>query len=578
MRRRPFATLVNTPRHRLATRYRSGPGAVILCGRNYLSPMFAARVHSQASSDTSPSPTTLAERVSRHAGLIAALIGTLALAGWTFGIEQLKGFGHGITMKPNAALGLIACGIALRYARAPQGGLRDASFAAALFAGALGALTLSEHLFGWDLRIDLLFFQEEAGALATTSPGRMGPNASLSLTLASIALICVRFGTRAAAVWAQSLALAMAVLATLAIVGYVYGAQELYSAARYTGIAWPTAVTLLVIAIGILSARPDVGPVSTIVSDGPGGILARRMLLPGVLAPIVLGYAHLLAERRGLYDRGLGSALFAVSLVVIFAAAIWRTALDLDAAHARERAALAEAERASRLKDEFLATLSHELRTPLNVILGWAHMVQSPRPENAGRDPAARIVERNAKMLARLVDDLLDVSRIATGRLHLDRKPIDLVAVASAALDAIGVEAGTRGIRLARQFDGPALTLGDAGRLQQVVNNLLSNALKFTPAGGSVEVRVETRPSAVELTVSDTGEGIDPAFLSHVFDRFRQEDGTSTREHGGLGLGLSIVREVTELHGGTVEAFSDGRGRGSRFLVSLPRLDDVERA
>jgi signal transduction histidine kinase len=541
--------------------------------------MSAARVHSQASPGSSPPLFALADRVSRHAGSIAALAGTLALVGWTFGIEQLKGFGHGITMKPNAALGLIACGIALRYARAPQGGLRDASFAAALFAGALGALTLSEHLFAWDLRIDLMFFQEEAGALATTSPGRMGPNASLSLTLAGVALIAVRLGTTAAAVWAQVLALAMATLATLAIVGYAYGAQELYSAARFTGIAWPTAVALLVIAIGILAARPDVGPVSAVVSDGPGGILARRMLLPGVLVPIVLGYVHLVAERRGLYDRGLGSALFAVSLVVIFAVAIWRTALDLDAAQARERAARAEAERASRLKDEFLATLSHELRTPLNVILGWAHMLQSPPPESAGREPAAQIVERNAKMLARLVDDLLDVSRIATGRVTLDRKPIDLAAVAMAALDAIDVEARARDIRLVREFGGgPALTLGDAGRLQQVVQNLLSNALKFTPAGGSVEVRVEAGPSGVELSVSDTGEGIDPAFLSDVFDRFRQEDGTSTREHGGLGLGLSIVREFTELHGGTVAAFSDGRGRGSRFVVTLPRLDDVERA
>jgi signal transduction histidine kinase len=401
----------------------------------------------------------------------------------------------------------------------------------------------------------------------------MGPNASLSLTFAGIALVAVRRGTRAAAIVAQTLSLAMVTMATVAVVGYAYGAQELYSAARYTGIAWPTAVTLLVIAIGILAARPEFGPVSAMVSEGPGGILARRLLLAGALVPIGLGYAQLAAERLGLYDRGLGSALFAVTLAVVFAAATWRTALRLDAAHARERAAREEAERASRLKDEFLATLSHELRTPLNVILGWAHMLRPPGPEGESRGEAVDIVVRNARMLARLVDDLLDVSRIATGRIHLDLKPVDLVAVASAALDGLDAEAHARGVRLLRRFEGgAALTLGDAERLQQVVRNLLSNALKFTPRGGTVEIAVEARPSTVELTVRDTGKGIDPAFLPHVFDRFRQQDGTSTREHGGLGLGLAIVREFTELHGGSVAAHSDGLGSGSRFTVTLPRI------
>jgi signal transduction histidine kinase len=527
----------------------------------------------QASSDDPPLLVSPSGRLSRGAGSLAAVIGCLAFAGWTFDIEMLKGFGHGITMKPNTALGLIACGLALRHAREPLRGWPDAWVAAPLFATTLGALTLSEHVLGWDLHIDLLLFPEEAGAPATASPGRMGPNASLSLTLAGTALMAVRHRSVTGAVAAQALALTVATLATIAIVGYMYGAQELYSAARYTGIAWPTAVTLLVIAIGILGARPDVGPVAAIVSDGPGGILARRMLLPGMLVPIGLGYVHLIAERRGLYDRGLGSALFAVSLAVIFAAALWRTALRLDAAQQRERAAREEAERASRLKDEFLATLSHELRTPLNVILGWAHMLRPAGPETADRDEAARIVMRNATMLARLVDDLLDVSRVATGRLHLDMKPLDLATVAAAAVDGIAAEAQARGITVIRRFAPPAPTSGDAGRLQQVVHNLLSNALKFTRAGGTVEVAVDARSSAVELTVRDTGEGIDPAFLPHVFDRFRQQDSTSTREHGGLGLGLSIVREFTELHGGSVAAFSDGRGTGSRFVVTLPRHD-----
>ncbi len=532
-----------------------------------------------------PQFPAVARRIARLAGALAVGAGTVALAGWTFDVELLKGFGHRITMKPNAAFALIACGVALWTAHRRDGARAVAGLAAAIVASTLGGLTFAEHAFDWNAGIDQVMFPEMAGAAGTASPGRMGPNASISFTLGGLALVALRRGSRRAVILAQSLALVIATLATSAIVGYVYGAQELYSAARYTGIAWPTTVTLLAVALGILAVRPDAGPVSAIVSDGPGGILARRMLLPVVLVPLILGYLHLAAEERGLVDRGLGSAVFAVALVLVFAATVWRTSVRLDAANraraavqderddllVRERAARAEAERASRLKDEFLATLSHELRTPLNVILGWAHMVRVSGGRSDEALHAAAIVARNGQMLARLVDDLLDVSRIATGRLHLELKPVDLVRLVAAAVDGIRAEAEARGIRLVQRLEGPpAVVLGDAGRLHQVATNLLSNALKFTPPSGTVEVTVHRREGAVELTVHDSGAGIDPLFLPHVFDRFRQQDATSTREHGGLGLGLSIVREFTELHGGSVMAHSEGLGAGSRFTVTLP--------
>ncbi|HLM55495.1 MAG TPA: ATP-binding protein, partial [Pyrinomonadaceae bacterium] len=245
-----------------------------------------------------------------------------------------------------------------------------------------------------------------------------------------------------------------------------------------------------------------------------------------------------------------------------------------------ERTARAEAERLGRMKDEFLATLSHELRTPLTSILGWSRMLQTSRFDEEATARALQTIERNAQAQTQLVDDLLDVSRIITGKLRLDVRSVDLSAVITAATDSVRPAAGAKGISLQTLLDPAAGPIsGDPERLQQVVWNLLSNAVKFTPKGGRVQVRLERADSQVEITVADTGRGIAPGFLPHVFDRFRQADQATTRQHGGLGLGLAIVRQLVELHGGTVEVRSEGEGRGSTFTVSLPLLPvRVERA
>jgi signal transduction histidine kinase/ActR/RegA family two-component response regulator len=238
----------------------------------------------------------------------------------------------------------------------------------------------------------------------------------------------------------------------------------------------------------------------------------------------------------------------------------------------QERAAMLVREReANRLKDEFLATLSHELRTPLNAMLGWTRLLRSRVVSADDQDRALEKVERNAMMQARLVEDLLDVSRITTGKLKLDVRPVDLVGVANTAIDSIKPTAEARGVSIVRRFDEPSLpTGGDPDRLQQVVWNLLSNAVKFTPAGGTVSIRLRRTGDLDELVVSDTGIGIEAAFLHSVFDTFRQADASATRAQGGLGLGLSIVRHLVELHAGTVTAESPGKGLGSTFTVQLP--------
>jgi PAS domain S-box-containing protein len=229
------------------------------------------------------------------------------------------------------------------------------------------------------------------------------------------------------------------------------------------------------------------------------------------------------------------------------------------------------AEEASRSRDEFLATLSHELRTPLTAILGWAHMLRTGQLGSADAARVHETIERNARAQAKLVDDLLDVSRVITGKLRLDVRAVDPAAFVESAVESVRPAADAKGVGVHRVIDrGLVSVSGDPMRLQQVVWNLLSNAIKFTPAGGQITIRVERVGPNVEVSVADTGAGITPEFLPHVFDRFRQADQRITRHHGGLGLGLSIVRHLVEMHGGSVRAESAGEGKGSTFTVSLP--------
>jgi PAS domain S-box-containing protein len=230
-----------------------------------------------------------------------------------------------------------------------------------------------------------------------------------------------------------------------------------------------------------------------------------------------------------------------------------------------------DAQDASRLKDEFLATVSHELRTPLTAILGWLHLLRTGRPAQVAR--AIDTIERNALAQARIVDDVLDVSRIITGKLRLDIEPVNLADVLRSAVDTVRPAAEAKEIALITTLHPSAAeTAGDSARLQQIAWNLLSNAIKFTPHGGRIEVRLEREGSDARVRVSDTGQGIRPDFLPHVFERFRQGDSSSTRTHGGLGLGLAIVRHLVELHGGRVTAESEGEGRGAAFTITLPLI------
>ena len=276
------------------------------------------------------------------------------------------------------------------------------------------------------------------------------------------------------------------------------------------------------------------------------------------------------AAGRAFYDEA-GTALRFDGITIDITAAKAADA-EREALLASERAARTEAERSSRTKDEFLATLSHELRTPLNAIVGWSQILTSDgKPSEDDLREGLQVIERNARVQTQLIEDLLDMSRIISGKVRLDIQPVDLSAVIDAAVASVSPAAEAKGIRIQKivePLSGPVM--GDPSRLQQVVWNLLSNAIKFTQKEGRVQIILKLVDSHLEIVVSDTGTGIRPEFLPHVFERFRQADATTTRRHGGLGLGLAIVKHLTEMHGGEVRVASPGENRGATFTVYLP--------
>jgi PAS domain S-box-containing protein len=292
-----------------------------------------------------------------------------------------------------------------------------------------------------------------------------------------------------------------------------------------------------------------------------------------VLGGLFFGHPEpgVFTQRAGRIVEGLAAqAAVAMDNARLFEA-VNRSRAEAEQSAADKERLYQEAQESSRLKDEFLATVSHELRTPLTAILGWAHMLRTGKFDTDSAGKAFETIERNARAQAQLIEDLLDVSRIITGKLRIDVRQIDPNSFVEAAVEAVRPAAEAKNVRLQKIMDtGLVSVSGDPVRLQQVVWNLLSNAIKFTPKGGRVQIKLERVNSHVEIAVSDTGAGIPQSFLPHVFDRFRQADQRTTRQHGGMGLGLSIVRHLVELHGGTVRAESPGEGQGSTFTVLLP--------
>ncbi len=538
--------------------------------------------------------TRNSQRFAATCGLAVCAIGGLALLGWAVDDSRLMAVAAGIVIKTNTAVALLAAGLSLFFSSRPGRSRIEVGLGQVLAVGVIliGLATLSEHLFGWDLHIDQSLFREEPGAPATTSPNRMGPPASICLPLFGFAMLWLDTRSRREVPLHQRLALAGILIALLPTLGYFFQVHELYGLARFTGIALNTAVALIVLGVGVLFARPEVGIARRSLAHDAGGVLLRRMIPAAILLPILLGLLRLAGEQARLFDTAFGLSILIFAFVALFSGFTWWTASALQrqaAARSRaeaaerelseklaatlesERSARALAERSNRLKDEFLATVSHELRTPLSAITGWVQLLMSGMLGEADRKKALDAIHRNSRLQADLVNDLLDMSRIEAGTLRLEMQDVDLTAVAESAIAAASPAMDAKGLVLERRLapDAP-IVRGDPVRLQQVVGNLISNAVKFTPRGGRITVSLSGVPGGAELSVRDTGIGISPELTDQIFDRFRQVDASTTRSHSGLGLGLSIARQLMEMHGGTLVGRSDGAGQGSTFTMRVP--------
>jgi signal transduction histidine kinase/ActR/RegA family two-component response regulator len=551
---------------------------------------------------TSATPSTVhpgvvsrLRQVSRACAALVLLISGVSLLGWILGNETLKGaYAAGITIKSNTAIALLLLGIALLlqdFASNDSPRMRLARLCGS-FAALIGFLTLAEHLSGFALGIDELLFREPAGALATSSPNRMGIPASTTLPLLGCAILLLGWRTRRGVAPAQILAILALLVTLVPVLGYLNNLPSLYANPGVTGIALPTALAFLLAGLGVLFARPEIGVMRRVVADDGGGIVVRRMLPAVITLPIFVGYLRQVGQDAGLYDADFGRVLGVLTFICAFSAlTLWTGKVISLSARARARAEAAElemkerllktlesernaratAERTSRMKDDFLATLSHELRTPLQAIIGWTHVLQTPAlaPDDLKR--GVETIERNARLQTQLIEDLLDMSRIVSGKITLEIEEVDLADVVDAVLDAVRPAAQAKNLAIEARIEArPAPVRGESARLQQILWNLISNAIKFTPEGGNLVVRLTRGEANYRLVVRDDGVGIRPEILADIFERFSQADSSTRRRFGGLGLGLSIARQLAELHGGSLEAASEGEGRGAAFTLTLP--------
>jgi signal transduction histidine kinase len=422
-----------------------------------------------------------------------------------------------------------------------------------------------------DFGIDNLIFTEAPGSPATTSPNRMGLPASTCFTLLGLAL-CLLAARRAGRL-AVGIALSVFAMGVLSLTGHWYRAEAIYMLPLYTAIALQTAVLLVLFSIGIVVAFPQHEPTRTVFADDAAGALVRRMLPFLIGVPLVLGWMRLEGQRRGWYDSSFGTALRTWVEIAILAALTWWSIKAIRRREAQRAQAEAALREADRRKDAFLATLSHELRNPLAPIRNSTHILLLNGPLPPPLQWAAEVIERQVRHMTRLLDDLLDVSRITRDRLELRRAQVDVNAAVGAALEASQplVDASKHELQLDLSPE-PLMVDGDADRLAQVFSNLLNNAAKYTPQGGHLLISTRREGAQAVVRVRDDGIGIEPHVMPHIFEMFEQARATLPQSQGGLGIGLSLARGIVELHSGRLDGSSDGQGRGSEFVVRLPCL------
>lgn len=441
----------------------------------------------------------------------------------------------------------------------------------------IAGLTLSQYIFGINLRIDQLLFYDHPNPDITSHPGRMSPLVAFNFLLIGASLLLWRKFTKNNKRPSEYFALAAIIIPFIVTLGYLFSASSLYSFTSVTGVALITAILFLILLVGILAVHSEHGSTTILLSNTRGG-LVLRFLLPTTLAALILfDWLVWKASRAGLFAENLIVPLGTIVSGTVIAGLIWRSAKLLYRADLKEKKSYQElqtayqtAEEANRSKDEFISTVSHELRTPLNAILGWMAILKLDSSEENMRR-AIKVVKRQSENQLKLVEDLLDHSRIISGKMKLEIAPLEIKSIIAEAIEIINPATTAKNIKVIFEADSEIKTIqGDKARLLQVFWNLLSNSVKFTPPEGIVKIQLIQEVINIKVIISDTGDGIEADLLPFIFERFRQAENSNSPRKAGLGLGLSLVRNIIELHGGNITATSDGIGKGSSFVVSLP--------
>lgn len=492
------------------------------------------------------------------------------MLGWLGGVEAFTSIFSGFpAMVPMTALLTLLASLGLRLQRPDRDG--PAAWWPAVMLVTLTLVVLlayaAESLGMFDQSI------ERNGLWGLSSP--ITAIMFLGIGISLLALPSTRF-----VVHSQWCALAVLFVSLLTLAGYLFRETFVYRLLPGTGTSILTASVLLMLAAGCLASRKAEGIMAAVTGDTPGAQIARRLLVSAVATPVLVGLAAWTAQYLGLIDIDAAITLLVWGIVALFVVITWQGALRLnrvDTARRHAEGALFEAMAALRdadaNKDRFLAVLAHELRNPLAPVRAAADLLRLPTGVDASQQRrAGDIIARQVEHMSNLIEDLLDVSRVRQGLISIEHAPVDLHVVLKDALEQTRPLATQRRHRLLAELpeEHPEV-MGDHKRLVQVVVNLLVNAAKYTPEGGEIVLALHAAPEQAVISVQDNGSGIDAALLGRVFDSFTQESRTAERGEGGLGIGLALVRSLVELHGGSVSAHSDGKGKGSCFLVRLPR-------
>ena len=511
----------------------------------------------------------------KSAALLCAAIALANAGGWLFDLPLLISIRPSLPKMVPASAALVflaAVSLACQARRRP---LRFAALASGATVALWAAVMLLGHLTGLPVGPLLAgaFGSQGAGSLSSTFTSTM----FVALGMALVLMVMRRW-----TVAAQALAMGAFLVSLLNASGYFFRDTFLYQVLPGQGVGILTTVAAMALSAGILFLRPRLGIMAAVTDGMPAIRIARRLLLAAIGVPLLLGIAVTLALDAGLYDAGTALPLLVWGTIVAFTVIIWRLCLQLHQVElARQRAetelrrTMQELHEADGRKDVFLATLAHELRNPLAPIKATAQLLGRV---GAGDDEQLRrmsgIIERQVDHMVTLVEDLMDVSRVRSGQIALERAPVDLQAVIAAAHEQVRplVERRNHACRIDADAQ-PVWVLGDAKRLVQVLANLMNNAAKYTPPGGELRVTLRADARQASIAVQDNGAGIAPALLPRVFEMFTQAALTPERAEGGLGMGLALVKRLTEMQGGSVRADSAGAGRGSTFTVTLPLAD-----